>query len=1311
MIQWLHISDLHFQPNTDPDQENLIGALLADCNSRKIQADFVVATGDFHNFWDTGNYLTSWRFLHTLMETLGLDMTRDLFLVPGNHDVNPVEGPDPVEAFLNQAQVGCTDLNYAYTLTKHPNLLNPLLERFRSYRAMASALLPVYAAGGPDPAGVHVRHWQDRINILHLNTALLSNGQRDHLDAVDLGTACSPALRGQLKDGLPTLVLGHHSFHDLHPTVTERLVQLFNQTNTWAYLAGDQHRTNDRASDYLIDRKTDVAAWPNLVASKQAAAVDDPYSEFGVVHHCWDKRSTVQVTYWNWDPQSSGTGLTPRPGRNYPMCSDMDSQLYYDLAERLDRTRNQHPSFQLMEVDESLFPRARLQLAECQAQGGAVDAPRPLAAFFQESWDSPTQNHLMLEGEGGIGKTVALLSLTTQEHFLPRHVPAVYIPLHALGGNPDSDLIGAYIQRELLDGEESRLRALETLSRQPWEKGPRLVLLLDGFNEIRPAMQYAVARSMEAWSRRPGVQVITASRFDVRGFLPGLTGEFRPIRLQPLTQDRIQAHLELAGVTPPPEGDPLWTVIDYPLMLVLYTRTQLLQTRPSAIPLAWRKADSAGAVLWNYLQQELWRCHSQARDSGTPTQAVLATERLAPRLAWCMVRRGQFRLPEEAFYQEMEQTLGELQASHQRTWPDHVRRVLRHVGGLPAFPPAEDWFRLLTQQLNLFRIQDSAEGPMVSLMHQRFRDCLAAIHLLNLSHSLTPGAPLPEAWQTSIDIYVMDFAAELATPEEADRLWETNRTALPTSPSATRNMLELQKRLRDYDFSQLNFSGMDLGKVHLFSYHQPGGTALLLPKTADLLDHTQVTRETFAPEGHTDGVNAVAVTPDGWRCVSASDDGTLCIWDMGNGKCLHTLKGHSDRVISVSVTANGRRCVSASLDCTLRIWDMETGTCLHILEGHSDWVTSVSVTADGRRCVSTSVDRTLRIWDMETGTCLHILGGRSGWVTSVSVTADGQRCISASLGGSLHIWDMETGICLHSLEGHSNRVTSVSVTADGQRCVSTSYDCTLRIWDMDTGTCLHILEGHSDWINSVSVTTDGRRCVSASDDRSLRIWDMETGTCLHILEGHSSFVNSVSMTADGRRCVSASSDGTLRIWDIESGTCLHPLKGHSNRVNSVSVTADGRRCVSASSDGSLRIWDMETGTCLHILEGHPSSVHSVSVTAYGRWCVCASDDRPLHIWDMETGTCLDILEGHSGQVTSVSVTVDGRWNVDVPLGSSLQIRDMETGHCLKTLQPLPGLTRFSVDLSAASITPPAFAEVLRQNGARVSPGPNASVAK
>ena len=1479
MVQWLHISDLHFQPNTDPDQESLIRALLADCRSRKIQADFVAATGDFHNFWDTGNYLASWRFLHTLMEALGLDITRDLFLVPGNHDVNPVEGADPVQAFLTQAQADCRDLHYACTLTKHGDLLNPLLERFRSYRAMAGALLPVYGADGLDPAGVHVRPWRDRLNILHLNTALLSNGERDHMDAVDLGAACSPAIQEQLKGGLPTLVLGHHSFHDLHPTVKDQLVQLFNQSNVWGYLAGDKHRTNYQGDTYLIDRKAGVEAWPNLVASKLAAAADDSYSEFGVVHHRWDEHSTVQITYWNWEPQSSGTGLTPRSGRTYPMCSDLDSELYYDLAERLTKTRSQHPSFQLMEVDENLFPEARIQLEECQAQGSAAEAPRPLAAFFQESWSSPTQNHLMLEGEGGIGKTVALLSLTTREHFLPRHVPAVYIPLHALRGGPEDDLIGTYIQREILE-KAAQFQELEQLARRRWEWGPRLVLLLDGFNEIPPAMRYAVSRSMEDWARRPGVQVITASRFDVRGFLPGLTGEFRSIRLQPLTRERIRAHLERAGVAPPPEADPLWTVIDYPLMLVLYARTQLLQARPSAIPLAWRRADSAGAVLWNYLQQELWRCQSQTRNPESPALTVLATECLAPRLAWSMVRQGQFRLPEEAFYQELENALAELPASGQKTWPDHVQCVLRRTGGLPTLPPAEGWFCLLTQQLNLFRIQDSAEGPMVSLMHQRFRDCLAAIHLLNLSHSLIPGAPLPEAWQTSIDVYVMDFTAELATPEEAARLWEANRTALPTSPSATRNMLELQKRLRNYDFSQLNFSGMDLQNVHLFPYHKPGSTALLLPKTADFLHKTQVAKETFAPEGHSCDVTAVAVTADGQRCVSASGDGTLRIWDMGNGSCLRTLVGHTAGVTAVSVTADGRQCVSASFDNTLRIWDMRSGSCLHTLEGRTGWVNAVFVTADGRRCVSASHDGTLRIWDMSScqclytlvghagsvnavsvtadgqhcvsasedgtlriwdigsGKCLHTLKGHTSWVSAVSVTADGWHCISASFDDSLRvwgigsgkclhtleghthhvnavsvtpdgqycvsassdrtlrIWDIESGKCLHMLEGYAGSVYSVSVTADGQHCVSTSDNRTLRVWDMGSERCLHTLEGHTDWVNAVSMTTDGRRCVSASADGTLRIWDMESGKCLHTLEGHTDWVNAVSVTADGRHCVSASADYTLRIWDMESGKCLHTLDGHTNWVDavsvtadgrlcisissddrtlriwgiengkclytldghtfdissvsatadgqrcvsasgdrtlriwdiergkclrildghtewvkSVSVTADGRRCVSASADRTLRIWDMESGKCLHTLNGHTDCVRTVSVTADGRRCVSASHDGTLRIWDMGNGKCLHTLEGHSDDVNSVSVTADGRQCISASNDGTLRIWNMDTGRCLKTLHPLPGLTLFGVDLSAASITPPTFAEVLRQNGARVPPDPNASMVK
>ena len=91
-------------------------------------------------------------------------------------------------------------------------------------------------------------------------------------------------------------------------------------------------------------------------------------------------------------------------------------------------------------------------------------------------------------------------------------------------------------------------------------------------------------------------------------------------------------------------------------------------------------------------------------------------------------------------------------------------------------------------------------------------------------------------------------------------------------------------------------------------------------------------------EGHGDWVSAVAVTPDGRRAVSGSDDRTLKVWDLEQGALLATLEGHGDGVLAVAVTPDGRRAVSGSCDRTLKVWDLEQGALLSTLEGHGDRV-------------------------------------------------------------------------------------------------------------------------------------------------------------------------------------------------------------------------------------------------------------------------------------------------------------------------------------------------------------------------------------
>jgi WD40 repeat protein len=69
----------------------------------------------------------------------------------------------------------------------------------------------------------------------------------------------------------------------------------------------------------------------------------------------------------------------------------------------------------------------------------------------------------------------------------------------------------------------------------------------------------------------------------------------------------------------------------------------------------------------------------------------------------------------------------------------------------------------------------------------------------------------------------------------------------------------------------------------------------------------------------------------------------------------------------VAITPDGKRAVSSSDDHALKLWDLETGRTLRTLEGHSGWVWGVAVTPDGKRAVSSSNDHTLKVWDLTTG--------------------------------------------------------------------------------------------------------------------------------------------------------------------------------------------------------------------------------------------------------------------------------------------------------------------------------------------------------
>jgi WD40 repeat protein len=129
------------------------------------------------------------------------------------------------------------------------------------------------------------------------------------------------------------------------------------------------------------------------------------------------------------------------------------------------------------------------------------------------------------------------------------------------------------------------------------------------------------------------------------------------------------------------------------------------------------------------------------------------------------------------------------------------------------------------------------------------------------------------------------------------------------------------------------------------------------------------------------------------------------VWDLESGREVRTLAGHSDVVNGVAVSADGRRAVSASDDDTLKVWDLESGRELRTLAGHSGWVYGVGVSADGRRAVSASWDQTLKVWDLETGALVTTFTCDAA--ARCCAFAGARRIVAGDAGGRVHFLSLE----------------------------------------------------------------------------------------------------------------------------------------------------------------------------------------------------------------------------------------------------------------------------------------------------------------
>lgn len=605
--------------------------------------------------------------------------------------------------------------------------------------------------------------------------------------------------------------------------------------------------------------------------------------------------------------------------KDYPPISTPD---YIIARLRLyhERQYQQSGNYALNEIRSELFPAIKnSDINVLYKDDDKKDVS--LVKFLSElDGQADHDKHILITGEGGMGKTVSLLK--TAEYLLGKRINAIYVPLSKI----DADLtLDQYLERIVCGGNQSMWGNLRQLMSVPYTTIPNVVLLLDGINEVSLNYIETLVKSdikkkyMDAYS---GIKLVMTSRWFDNSIMHSLQENVISLEMQSLDRETIEVYLQNMGL-PSVVDEKIISVIRTPLMLTLFSDVESHKDKYQNIDgiILEEKPNTAGKILSNFFQTQLYRAAEE--ESFDRASHLVLLEYLLPSFAYKMIEKQSMYLSEDDVWDSIDEIKDE---GERYSWykNDKLRRLIRGRSRVDA----DVLLELAESSLHFLHRSDSG----YEFLHQSFRDYFAAFHISNEMKSFAKDAGRMNVEESVLcrDTYpneIIGFVSDILYEEKAQPIlsekgWEfpdkesvsaqKNSVAEQLLPlwrnevgepiqNAVANIINIMKIGRQNllawcDFSHLDLRKCWLNKCRFTLWHED-------KYYASIFDGAWIDRANFLTDGHETQISAIVF--DGQSQVFSGDKaGVVKIYSIVEQSWGATIHLQSSTVVDLAWNSN-----------------------------------------------------------------------------------------------------------------------------------------------------------------------------------------------------------------------------------------------------------------------------------------------------------------------------------------------------------------------------------------------------------------------